>query len=121
MTDFKNVKRKKKLKDIVKDTIIIATIGSIGIGGALLISNYQNNKTKRILESYSGIEEVTLSQGENFWNYAEKYCPPGVDIRDYLAFVYERNNKKSTIDQTYQTAQPGDSLNFYKYPYKKEK
>ena len=121
MTDFKNVKRNKPLNNIVKDFIIMATIGAVGISGALLISNYQNNKTKKILASYSGIEKVTLSKGENYWNYAEKYCPPGVDIRDYLAFVYELNNKKYTIDQTYQIAQPGDSLNFYVYPDKKEK
>jgi hypothetical protein len=80
------------------------------IGGALVgIDTYHNNKIKKTLESYSRTEKVTLSQGETFWNYAKKYCPKDVDMRDYLQYTYDLNKKKSLIDQ------PGDSLNFPVY------
>jgi hypothetical protein len=113
MTDFKNLKMKKPLNQTVKKAIIAVTLSAI-IGAPIYIIHYNINKTKRILESYSKIEKVTLSKGENFWNYAKKYRPNDVDVRDYLQYVYDLNNKKSKIDQ------PGDTLNFPVYSAKKE-
>ena len=109
MTEFKNVKRKKPLDKIVKETIIAVTATMI-IGGAFVyLHNHNVNRTKKILENYVGIKKITLAQGDTKWEYAKKYCPEGVDIRDYLEFVYEKNNKRSMIDH------PGDTIEFPVY------
>ena len=109
---------KKPLNQTVKKAIIAVTLSAIigGVGGALVYMEKCNtDKTKNILKSYSGVEKVTLSQGENFWKYAGKYHPKDVDVRDYLQYVYDTNNKKPKVIDY-----PGDSLNFPVYSDRKE-
>lgn len=78
--------RKKEMKSVIKQLIIIAFIILVVI--AILSINVKSNKT-----SFADrpTEEVYINRGDTLWTIGRKYCGENEDVRDWISAVVKLN------------------------------
>lgn len=62
--------------------LVIAAVAFVGLGGSAAFASLDGGRE---------VVTVTVQPGDTVWSYAEKYHPQGMDVRDYVLAVQERN------------------------------
>lgn len=77
-----------KLKRIIEIICILSLIAWVSALGVM-----------KLISDRHDLEETTyvVRSGDCLWYIAEDYCPDGMDKRDYICLVSERNDLKSDV------------------------